>query len=218
MACHCNSKIKINTIKNNLKYFSSNCCHKIVINTENLQYNNIVKKICNKKKNVEYYEVPNSSYCDFGKWKYIIENLTNIYNFDYIVFTNDSFIIHNSINHFLNLAVEKNVNLYGYNDSTQTRFHYQSYLFILRNDMINTFMDHINDPNLNIKNQEDVIHNFEVKMTDWYNSTDCFLKIGYFKTHKCLNIFFNNDKLYLLLRELGLLPFTKIKRIELDPI
>jgi hypothetical protein len=216
IACHCNSKIKVNTLKNNLKYFSSDYCHKIVINTENLPYNDIVKKMCNPSKNISYYEIPNTNYCDFGKWVYAIQNLINTDNFDYIVFTNDSFIIHSSINHFFNLAVKQNVDFYGYNDSTQTRYHYQSYLFILKNNAIKTFINHVNSPNLEINNQEDVINNFETKMTDWYYSRDCFLKIGNFEMHKYNNIFFTSDKLYYILKDSYLLPFTKIKRIEQD--
>jgi hypothetical protein len=199
-----------------LKYFSSDYCHKLVINSENLPYNNIVRRICNPAKNISYYEIPNTSYCDFGKWDYAIRNLINTNNFDYVIFTNDSFIIHSSINHFLNLAVKQHVDLYGYNDSTQIRFHYQSYLFILKKNAINTFIKNINNPNLEINNLEDVVNNFEIKMTDWYDSNDCFLKIGNFKSHKTNNIFFTNDKLYLLLKDSNLLPFTKIKRIQQD--
>lgn len=216
IACHCNSKIKVNTLKNNLKYFSSDYCNKIVINTENLPYNDIVKKICNPSKNISYYEIPNTNYYDFGKWDYAIKNLINTDNFDYIVFTNDSFIIHSSINHFFNLAVKKNVDFYGYNDSTQRRYHYQSYLFILKNNAIKTFIKNVNSSNLKINNQEDVINNFETKMTDWYSSRDCFLEIGNFEMHKYNNIFFTSDKLYSILIYSYLLPFTKIKRIEQD--
>ena len=106
-----------------------------------------------------------------------------------------------------------NVELYGYNDSSQTRYHYQSYLFSLRKDVIQLFINKVIDPNISINNQDDVIHKLEVNMTDWFSTKKSFLEIGNFKLQKNHNIFFTNDKIYIPLKNSGLLPFTKIKRI-----
>jgi hypothetical protein len=70
----------------------------------------------------------------------------NEYNF--VVLTNDSYIIHNPIRHFLNLAAKNNVELYGYNDSHEMKYHYQSYLFVLRVDAVTTFISKVNTPGL----------------------------------------------------------------------
>jgi hypothetical protein len=215
-ACHCDSKRKLFAINNNLKYFVSETFYKVIINSKNLPYNDNLKKICKKKRNTTYFEIENTEYCDFGKCVYAIENLVNVSYFDFVLFTNDSIIIHDSINHFFNLGFKQNVQLYGYNDSTQLRFHYQSYLFLLRKDAINTFLKEVNNKNIKITCLDDVVHNFEVKMTDWFKTHDCFLKIGNIESHKFLNIYFSNDSLYFLLKESGLLPFSKIKRIQLD--
>ena len=176
-------------------------------------YNNDVSEICSRHNNTKYYEIPNSSYYDFGKWIYALNSFVDYNDYDYIIFTNDSFIIHSSINHYLNLIVKYNVQFYAYNDSSQTRYHYQSYLFSLRKDAIKIFINRVMNPNIKINNQEDVIHNFEVNMTDWFSSKNSFLKIGNFGLQKNHNIFFTNDKIYIPLKNLGLLPFTKIKRI-----
>jgi len=213
IACHCDSQIKVDTIKKNLRYFAFENFNKIIINSKGLQYNEIVKEICSRYKNTEYFETENNNYYDYGKWINALENLVDYNKYDYIVFTNDSFKIHNSINHFFNLAAKHNVELYGYNDTTQTKYHYQSYIFILRKDAIQIFINKVTASNLKINNQSDVILNFEVNMVDWFSTHKSFLKIGNFGLNKGHNIFFTNDKLYLPLKKTGLLPFTKLKRV-----
>ena len=103
--------------------------------------------------------------------------------------------------------------MYGYNDSTQVRYHYQSYLFSLRKDAVQTFINKVTNSNLKISSQIDVINNFELQMTNWFKTHNCFLKIGGSPLHRGNNIFFTNDALYFPLKNLGLLPFTKVKRI-----
>jgi hypothetical protein len=50
-------------------------------------------------------------------------------------------------------------------------------------------------------------------MTNWFKTHNCFLKIGGSPLNRVNNIFFTNDALYFPLKNLGLLPFTKVKRI-----
>lgn len=213
MACHCNTPIRFETIKKNLRYFAFENCHKIVINSENTGFTDQLKEICNRHNNTTYYEIPNNNYIDFGKWTHVLQNLVDYNKYDYIVLTNDSYKILSSINHYLNLAAKHNVQLFGYNDSSQTRYHYQSYLFSLRKDAVNIFINRVMDPNIIINNQSDVINNFEVNMTDWFSTKKSFLKIGNYGLDVGHNIFFTNDQLYLPLKTSGLLPFTKLKRI-----
>lgn len=214
IACHCNSDTRLETTRKNLRYFAFENCHKIVINSVDLPFNNSLKEICDKHANTSYYEIPNSSYIDFGKWVHVLSHLVNYNDYDYIVLTNDSYIIHRPINHFLNLAVKYNVELYGYNDSSQVKYHYQSYLFILRKDAVPTFISRVIEPGPLINKAYDVVMNYEVCMTDWFATHKSFLKIGNFGLDKGHNIFFTNDNLYVPLKKSGLLPFTKLKRIS----
>ena len=214
MACHCDSELKLTTISNNIKYFSFKNVDKIVINSEGLPFNSKIEEICQIDNNTKYCEIPNTSFCDYGKWLYALNNLFDYNQYDYIVFINDSFIINNSINHFFNLIPKYNSDLFGYNDSTQNRYHYQSYLFSLKNSAIPVFIKEVSNPNLIINNQEDVIRNFELKMTDWFQNKISFLNIGNSFLHRGLNIFSTNDKLYFPLIKTGLLPFVKVKRIK----
>jgi hypothetical protein len=212
MACNCDSLTKLKTIKTNLQFLKFQNVDKIIVNTSGLKYGNYISEFC-KMQNAKYYEIPNNSYLDFGKWIHTLTKLVNYNDYDYIILTNDSFIIHNQINHFFNLTVKYNVELYGYNDSTQVRYHYQSYLFSLRKDAVQTFINKVTNSNLKISSQIDVINNFELQMTNWFKTHNCFLKIGGSPLNRVNNIFFTNDALYFPLKNLGLLPFTKVKRI-----
>jgi hypothetical protein len=209
IATHVNSDIKYSTLLNNIKLLSFDSNEIVVINSSNLNYN--IKDFCNSK-NITYFEIDNDSTYDYGKWVYALETI-NYTNYDYIVLTNDSYIIHSPIHHFYNLTAKNNVELYGYNDSTQNGYHYQSYLFSLRSDVIQKFIDIFKSKKNIINSQQDVINEFELKITSFFNSYNCFLKIGNLFENKTRNIFFNNDKLYYKLFINNLLPFTKIKRI-----
>lgn len=215
MACHCNSSIKLQTIRDNLNYFSFNTCRKIVINSTHTEYTEQLTKYCEEQRNTNYYEVKNDGYIDFGKWVYTLTKLVDVdYNdYDYVILTNDSYTIHHPIDHFLNIAMKCDVELFGYNDSNEIKYHYQSYLFILRKDAVKIFIHNILKPGLKIHNQNDVIMNFELQMTTWFTTHKCFLQIAR-RNNKKNNIFFENDKLYESLKNTKLLPFTKLKRLQ----
>jgi len=211
VATHTNSELKLNNIQNTLNYLDFNCMDVMVANTTSLQYNEKLSEYY-KSKNIEYYEIENDGACDFGKWIYLLSQV-NYSTYDYVFFINDSFIIQKPITHFVNLAIRSNAELYGYNDSTQDNYHYQSYLFAIKSDAISKFIHMFNSKNKLIKSQRDVIELFELKMLNHFSSSNCFLKIGNTYLNKGLNIFFTNDFLYNLLKKSTLLPFIKIKRI-----
>jgi hypothetical protein len=211
IATHVNSDLKLNTIKKTIEFLNFNCVNITVANTKSLELNNLFSDFC-KKNNVSYNEVENDSTYDFGKWAYLLSKI-DYSLYDFIFFTNDSFIIEKPITHFINLTIKKNVELYGYNDSTQRNYHYQSYLFSIRSNAIYKFIQMFNSKKHLINDQEDVVTNYELKMIDNFFTHDCFLKIGYISFHKGLNIFFTSDYLYEKLNSVGILPFIKIKRI-----
>jgi hypothetical protein len=208
ISCHCNSNYKYESIKQQLGYYDRNSIDIIVINSKDLTGYNVAE-LCELNK-VKYYEIDNDVKLDFGKWVYILEN-EDIQKYDYIIFSNDSYLIEGSVNHFLNAATIKNVEIYGYNNSSQNEYHYQSYLFILKRTCANKLIANVKNYRYIIKTQEDVINNFEIKMLQWFETKDCFLDLVPYNGNR--NIFFDNDRLYLSLKKNGLLPFTKIKRI-----
>jgi len=212
IACHSDSDLKYNNLLNTINFLSFDCNDLAIINSKGLENNSNIANFCSDK-NINYIEIDNDSTYDFGKWIYALKNI-DISIYDYIIFTNDSFIIHKPIHHFYNLTSKINVELYAYNDSTQTCYHYQSYLFSLRKNVIQQFIDIFESVKDTIKSQQDVINEFELKLTTFFSSNDCFLKIGNEFYHRNQNIFFTSDYFYNLLFKNFLLPFTKIKRIS----
>jgi hypothetical protein len=111
--------------------------------------------------------------------------------------------------------ISKSVDLYGYNDSTQIRYHYQSYLFGLKTSKTYILNKLIDDKKHLITDSNSLVHNTEILMTDYFTNNDCFLKIGNISSHKLKNIYFENDTFYNFLFKTGLLPLKKIKRMIL---
>jgi hypothetical protein len=211
MACHTDTSLKLKTILNNIKYFRFVNNDIIIINSIDTKYSKALETSC-KARGLKYIEIPNSSHLDTGKWMHVLKT-TSIESYNFVVFTNDSYFINNSIWHFYNKMVAENIELYGYNDSTQISYHYQSYLFGVKREAIHKFIDHYESHQNLLTDYLSVVCNIELKLTQIFQTSDCFLKIGNFYHHKDKNIFFNNDKLYSQLVNHGLLPFFKLKRL-----
>jgi hypothetical protein len=211
MATHTDNELRFKNILNTLNYFNPKVMDIMIANSKSLQYNNRLSNYY-KSKNISYYEIENNCFYDFGKWIYLLSQI-DYSSYDFIFFINDSFIIQKPIAHFINIAIKSNKELYGYNDSTQENYHYQSYFFCIRSDAINKFINMYNSKINLIKTQHDVIQNFELKMINYFSSYDCYLKIGNFSLHQGQNIFFTNDFLYKILKNNTFLPFVKLKRL-----
>lgn len=213
LACHTNNPIKINHFEKNFDYLKM-IPHSdlVVINSEGLQHAHYFK---NKLQGqyLHYFIIPNDKLLDFGKWLYAL-NHVNIEDYEYFCFINDSIIIEHPVTYFFDLCRVKNFDLYGFNNSTQTRFHTQSYLFSIKKRAIQQFIRfiHLSTPNIT-NNPESVVLNLELKLTDEFRRHKNFINTRKFPDHQGKNLFFNNDFLYLKLKQHGLLPFVKIKRL-----
>jgi len=215
MACHATNSIKYNTIINNLRFFVYKTNDIIVINSTNTEYGEKIALFCKHHNLVKsYIEIPNNPHLDMGKWAHVLS--TNEYtSYNFVILTNDSYFMLDSITPFYNKIITKNLQLYGYNDSNQIRYHYQSYLFALRKDAIPILISHYNKVKPLLTDYLSVVSNIELRLTTLFKYHDCFLKIANYYGHHGKNIFFNNDKLYIILVKLRLLPFFKLKRNDL---
>jgi hypothetical protein len=211
IASHTDSELKLKNVKTLVNLLSFSSIEIRIINTEFLTYSNDLKEFC-KENNVYYEEGENYETYDFGKWNKLLSKV-NYNSYDYIFFSNDSFKIEDSINHFINLTVKNDVELYGYNDCTEQKYHYQTYLFSIKSNAVYKFIKMFILNKNSIKNQQDVINIFELNLIKYFSSHDCFLKIGEIPCNIGLNIFFYNDYLYEMLKNTGVLPFVKLKRI-----
>jgi len=211
VACHCNTLLKYNTILNNLKYMNFYTNDIVVINSSNEAYSEALRRTLEKKV-YHYDEIPNNSHLDIGKWCHVL-SYVDTSKYSHVIFTNDSFIISSPILHFFNKTMKSNVELYGYNDSSQACYHYQSYLFGVKESAVHKLQNLYSRKNHLLINYDAVVKNIELDLVNTFSTTDCFLKISNIVTHKGLNIFFNNDQLYKKLLQSKVLPFIKIKRL-----
>jgi hypothetical protein len=211
-ATHTDSTRKLKTAKQTIYYLKKICNTDIhVINSKKLPFNEEIVSFYNSL-NVNYTEIENDGFYDFGKWNRILDT-TNYSNYEFIVFINDSVIMTSKIDQFITMLTQTNVELYGYNSSSQTTYHYQSYLFAIKRDAIPKFINFFTSKKHLIHCFDDVIRQYELNLISNFNSTACFLDIGNFKQNAGQNIFFTNDTLYILLLNRKILPFIKIKRL-----
>lgn len=212
-AAHINTQTKFEILQNNLAHFRFQCVDIVVGNTAGLQYSSQCKSFC-ESTSIKYFEIENDEYIDFGKYMYLLGE-TNYKNYHTVLFTNDSYIIHSPLDYFINSAIKTTASLYAYNDSSENKYHFQSYLFAVKavsiSQFLNLFMDHFEKIKIVI-DHHDVIKYYEMNLFSAFDSVDCFLKIAKLQRNLNKNIFFNNDELYKELLVLGLLPFTKLKR------
>ena len=183
----------------------------IIVNTTNIPFSSRVQNEF-KYQYMKYIEVSNDKYLDFGKWYYGLNSI-NYNDYKFITFTNDSIFVNNNIKPFFDYTRFADVDLFGYNDSSQRTPHYQSYLFSVKTIAISKFIKLFNDNANLVNNAEDVVTYYELQLFNYFKNRDCFLKISHFPSQKGKNIFSDNDFVYVPLKCSGLLPFTKVKRI-----
>lgn len=213
MACHINTDLKCQTVLNNLKFFMQMKGVEILIvnSAGTLESKHTLFSFFRENK-IRYMEVANEKTLDFGKWDKALsldENCT----FDYFVFTNDSILIHSSIIHFFHLLLKSNTEIYGYNDSSERKHHYQSYLFGLKREAVPQLICLFDNNKHKLHCYDDVVKHMELNLANSFRSKDCFLKIAHVSGNEGKNVFFKNDTLLHKLQETQLLPFTKIKRV-----
>ena len=213
-ANHTCNNIKYNISLNNIlmiyKYLTNIC----IIDTINQNYGN---KLYNNLKNFSiinnYFFIENDNYFDFGKWIYALKNI-DYSSYDYILLINDSIILSNEINKFFIYLnnINDNINLYGYNDSSQIKYHYQSYFFIINIKIVNKFINFIESKKNLIFDLNSLVHNIELNLCEIDQNHDCFIKIGN-EYNKDKNLYWENETLYKYLLTKKIFSIVKLKKI-----
>ena len=213
ISCHTDNNLRLKSIELIMHYLKEvKNIDIIIVNSKGLILSSFLKERY-KNDYFKYYEIKNDQYYGFSKWYYgLVQN--EFMNYKFITFMNDSILIHHPIKHFFDYTRFKNVDLYGYNDSSQIIHHYQSYFFSVKSSAIINFLKLFNEKKNLVKCYADAVHNFELCLFDYFTDRDCFLNLSHFPLNRGKNIFFENDFLYFKLKRYGLLPFTKLKRIK----
>ena len=212
IATHINNSLRLKSLTTIMNFLSNvPNIDIIIVNSTQTGFADIIKKSFSDKY-LKYFEIKNDNYFGFSKWYYGIVT-TNLTDYKFVTFINDSILIHSDITHFFDYTRLKDVDLYGYNDSSQMGYHYQTYLFSIKVTALHNFIRMLNENTKFVKTYMDAVRYYEVNLPNYFTNRDCFLKIAHFPSQKNKNIFHNNDFLYLKLKNNGLLPFSKLKRI-----
>ena len=126
-ANHTTSILKYNISLNNISFLKKNLDKIVIVDSINENYALKLQKDLNQDSQIiNHILVENDCYMDFGKWINGLKSV-NTSSFDYILFTNDSIVISNDLrDYFDNLNNNENgINLYGYNDSKEQKYHYR---------------------------------------------------------------------------------------------
>lgn len=224
-ACHCNSELKLQGLMQTLPFFNFACVDLVVINSENLEpfSSRLVSFLSSHLPSARYEEVANDAYIDFGKWvkgmkMYGMDSPVRSLNYDYVVCINDSIILRSPIGFFLNMLPKANKALFGFNDSSQVEYHFQSYLFALSREACQQFMAKVEQvPKETLVSMYDAVMQMEIPMVKWF-APNCgvFLNLVSTGLNEGRNIFFQNDEIFRPLQHSFVLPIDKIKRIQQD--
>ena len=216
IACHTNTELKLKSILQNLKYLKFGGNKIVIINSIDSEFNEQLKENVRKTyPEIEYIEIPNNSQLDVGKWMSYLKNNFTGTSFNYVTFTNDSYLLDGSLLHFYKGALDSSKDLYGFTSSTQVHYHYQSYLFAIRPKALGVFIKHYLKVSPSLQDYMSVVGNIELQLERIYrHSRAVLMDLGSFPGNTGRNIFFNSDTLYAKLRDMGILPMIKIKRID----
>ena len=152
-ANHCSNIQKYNIILSNISIINKYLKNICIIDTLNEEYSTKLKNDIFITKEVSplinnYFMIENDNFFDFGKWVYGLKNI-DYKDYDYILFINDSIILTEDIEKYfiyINTELNNKINLFAYNDSTQFKYHYQSYLFIIHTRIIPNFISFFEKP------------------------------------------------------------------------
>ena len=215
-ACHTTCIKKYISTLSNINNIYSHIEKFIIIDSYNQEFALRLKDdLKNNNKLVSHYLIENNIYLDFGKWIHVLSN-SNLEKYDNILLINDSIIITEDISQYFNYfqKLNKEVNLYAYNDSSQLNiYHYQSYLFIINKQIITKFIDFFNSRKTFIKDEKSLIEQMELNLTKIDENHDCFIKIA--KEHnKQKNIFWENEPFYEKIINENSFHIFKLKKIN----
>lgn len=216
LANHTNNKLKYNICLNNISLLNKYFENIIIIDSSDEYYaqqlNNDLEDINNN-----FYTIKHDNYLYFGKWIYGLSKV-NWKDYDAVLFINDSILLLDEIHDFCTLIQNTlNYNFYAYNDSYQIKYHYQTHLFVIKNNTIDQFIEFFDKKKNLINDLKSFIENIELELININHNHNVFLKIGSkYNLYKNAN---DSDDLinYLLYRNLiGFIKLNKIHNIQKD--
>jgi hypothetical protein len=212
IANHSNSNTKNIISLHNLSIIEKYVTHICIVDSVNEGFAFKLKNNLQHKNNIKnYFFLENDTYYDFGKWIYALNNIKSLDSYDYILFTNDSIIITPDIDKYFNYVdnfLDKKINLFAYNDSSQLKYHYQSYFFIIKPKIVQNLINLFEEKKPLIHDLLTLVENVELCLHSIDKNHDCFIKIAnQINTNK--NIFWYNETVYSYLLSINYFAILK---------
>ncbi len=211
-SCHLNSHLRIYALLQNIKYLRNENTDFLIIYSRDQAYNDQLMNL--HIPNSKLLEVDNDYFRDFNKWYYGLKTIDNIHSYDYFVFTNDSYVINRHLNYFYSyIELNERADLVSYCSSSEYLYHYQSFLFAIKSNKKDLFINYIQSFHGKPDDYKLMI-NMEIKIYYLFTNKTCLLNLGRCDINNKKNIFFHNQSLFSILYKSNVLPFIKLKMIQ----
>jgi len=195
----------------NYKNLRKNFDNIIVVDLNNNHSLNIKKNI--EKKNTPFEHIICES-------KDFIEKIINIkekiIDYDIITFIQDKYIYVSNLNEYFTHISNSNYDFYSFTDSTENFYHLQLYIFSIKNNAINLFLDHTINYFKNKNNLDNISYklNYLKTITDLFINRSVFIKVAYLDIIVNQNILLIDNDFYYELIENNLLPIIDINLLN----
>lgn len=197
---------------NNYKNLKKNFDDIIIIDLNNNYSLNLKKKI-EKNKDIKQEHIIYHSKDFIEKIINIKEKITD---YEIITFIEDKHIYISNLNDYFTHIMKSNYEFYCYTDSTESFYHMQLYIFSIKKNIINTF---INTCTLFLKNRKnfDAISyklNYLKHITELFINRSIFVKVAYLDNIVNKNILLIDNDFYYELFKNDILPIIDVNLLN----
>jgi len=211
IACHTDTKLKLNCTKSNIKYFKQIADKICIINSNNVLGDELKSAI--NDDSIDYSFEDNDVFllCH-GKWYNWLKN--NKYSeYDNIILANDSFLVINSLKRFKNTFIAQKIDVLAVVNNREIKYHHQDFLKIYDKKCIPKLLQYYSDRFSTYDRLSGNAYDYavltEVESTFLFTDVDCLYNIDLrFKK----NINFDHNLLMYCIMHQGY-PIVKIKKL-----
>jgi len=203
IASHVTSDLSLYILGNNIEKLKNIVVDIYVYYTGNIPENFI------KKYNFVRFKESNNNNLDFGKhFDFYKDNITK---YEHFILTNDSFLMLENNNAFIDFIMTQNKSFIGYLESKENKPHYQSWMWYLSKKNF-----------VNLKNNfgKEKSHKIELNFTDKVDSKTCYFKAinncNIFSDNETYKNFYNNFNFRILKKKQIFLVIPKILENKID--
>mgnify|MGYP003969559635 CR=1 FL=1 len=225
LGCHTDSKIKVESFKKNLNYFSELGNTIYIVNSSEFKgeiesslksehqyilHDNLHEtyELDSNKTHIFILYLENDNLICHGKWNYLLQSIPLNRHEGYVL-TNDSFVLIGDLLEFKNLYQNNEYEMVGFIDSNQIKYHYPDFLRYYTVGGISKWLNYFNEFKHRCKLFQDMVDIMEVDSTYIFEKKNCLYKM---QKNYDGNIHFDDDVCQHYITDLGY-QVIKLKKI-----